>query len=732
VSWSWWELSFPKDLDPKSVVSLMRTLAMRPRTGFFRRSDPVVFELVVCSEGVVWRIGTSEKLADWLVGQLRSTVPEVGARSTDFDRTNPDDALAIEVRVRSPRRPLRTDIPHTAASALLSSLNDLTKSETVTLSWLVGPWLPRHVPKPSNAAESGWYSDLADLVVEEQLDFRDARALDRKQVEAVFGCVGRMSATARTIERRRQLLQRVLGALQLVREPGAGFSRRVLPSWWIEPHLATMAHPKVSWPCPLNASELAELVMWPAEGVRAPNVSYLRQRLLAPDPSVFVDRAQVEHNGRVTRSVRVVAESTHPSVDGFLNLDPVSALQHLHVIGPTGSGKSTLMARLALQDIEAGRSVIVVEPKGDLIADLLDRIPEQRIDEVVLIDPTDPEHPVGLNVLTGNEPELVVDQVVHVLHSIYSAHWGPRSQDILHAGLLTLTRAGGYTLIDLPALLTDPGLRRLVVPKVQSDHTLAQFWGWFEALNDGDRAAAIGPVMNKLRSFTMRSAIRNMLGQAKPTFSFEAALQEKKVVLVNLAKGRLGPESAQLLGALIVSQLWQAVLGRSRLVADHRAPAMVFVDEFQDFLRLPTDLGDALAQARGLGVGLTLAHQHLGQLTPDVRSAVMSNARSRIAFQAADDAPALAKALGGGLTPDDLRDLEAFHAYASLVGQGSVTASASARTLPLPPNLHNADRVRARSRERYGRPVADIEAESERRRVGEKPEGPVGGRRRQS
>jgi hypothetical protein len=729
----WYGLRFPRDLDPDAVVGFVRTLAMRPRRGLLGTTDPVVFQLTATPGTTSWSVAVSDRQEPWLLAQLRSTVQTVAVEETGPAEPEADAALAVELRVRSPRRSLRIDLPGVVASALLAGFGDLRGDERVVVQWLVGPWLPRHVPMPTEKrGSSDWVSDLADLMVEEHLEYRDVRALERKQAEAVFGCVGRISVHSAADGRARELVQRVLGAFQLVREPGAGLSRRWLPSWAVRDRMKRMQRPLIGWPCPLNASELAALVCWPTEGVRAPGVGFLRQRLLEPAPSVFTPRLVADAlAGDAIRAVRVVAEATHPGADGYLTLSPKDALQHLHCIGPTGGGKSTLLANLALQDIAAGRAVVVVEPKGDLIVDLLDRIPEGRVDDVVVIDPTDRSRSVGLNVLAGKEPELVVDQVVHVLHALYAAHWGPRTQDILHAGLLTLARTGGFTLIDLPALLTDPAFRRQVVPKVSGERTLAQFWAWFEALSDSDRAAAIGPVMNKLRAFTLRSATRLVLGQADPAFDFDRALGEGKVVLVNLAKGTLGPETTQLLGALVVSQLWQAILARSRMSPAGRVPAFVYVDEFQDYTRLPTDLGDALAQARGLGVGFHLAHQHMAQLTPELRSAVLSNARSRVVFQTSDDAPALAKTLGGGLTPGDLRELDAFHCYAALVGAGAGTAPASARTRPLPPTVGTARDVRARSAQRWGRPAADIETKIDRRQSGDGlGDAPVGGRRR--
>ena len=727
MSLVWWRLDFPRGLDPLAVVRLMRTLAMRPRRGLIRWSDPVVFELHLGTNGPTWWIATTPALSDWLEAQLASTVATVAAAPTE-ERPPLPDGRAVELRVRSPRRPLRIDLPADSANAMLAISGELENGERIVLQWLVGTWLPRHVPKPSTAAEGGLLADLADLVVEEQLDFRDARALERKQTEAVFGCVGRIAADAERANRQDLLLQRAVGALQLVREPGAGFSRRLLPSSWVRTGMREFRMPFVDWSCPLNASELASLVMWPIEGVAAGDVGFLRQRLLAPAPSVFVPR------DRTTGSqLRIIGEATHPASKGYVQLDARSALQHLHVIGPTGGGKSTLLARLALQDVSAGRSVVVIEPKGDLVSDLLDRIPADGHHRVVLLDPTDETHAVGINVLAGSNPDLAVDRVVNVLHHLYAAFWGPRTADILHAGLLSLARAGGYTLVDLPVLLTNPIFRRRVRGTTPADPALAQFWSWYDGLGDRERDTVIGPAMNKLRAFTLRSSVRDLLGQADPRFGWDQLFDTPTVLLVNLAKGRLGPGSASLLGALVISQLWNAVLERSRIAPDRRRPAMVYIDEFQDYTRLPTDLGDALAQARGLGVGFTLAHQHLAQLTPDLRAAVLNNARSRVVFQTGDDAAALAKALGSPLSADDLRDVDAHHAYASLVGAGSVTNPASIRTLALPDPLGTAEQHRAISRTEYGADRASVRDELERRwgSVGNT-DGPIGGRRKSS
>lgn len=215
--------------------------------------------------------------------------------------------------------------------------------------------------------------------------------------------------------------------------------------------------------------------------------------------------------------------------------------------------------------------------------------------------------------------------------------------------------------------------------------------------------------MNKLRAFLLRPRMRAVIGQTDPRFEISDVFTKRKIVLVSLAKGVLGPEAAALLGSLVISQLWQAALGRVRLPVAKRSPVMVYVDEFQDYLHLPTDIADVLAQARGLGVGLTLAHQHLGQLPPAMRSAVLANARSRVCFQlSSEDARAVAST-SSELTADDLQALPRYEAYVSLVADGQVTPFASVRTLPPPERTSDPTAVRAHSRAVYGQDIGDIE-----------------------
>jgi hypothetical protein len=281
--------------------------------------------------------------------------------------------------------------------------------------------------------------------------------------------------------------------------------------------------------------------------------------------------------------------------------------------------------------------------------------------------------------------------------------------------------------------LTDANFRQRLVGRLDDPIALEPFWAAFDAMTDAERAQAIGPVMNKLRAFLLRRRLRNVLGQDNARLDLDRALAERRIILAPLNKGLLGEEAAALVGALLVARTWQAVQRRSALPADERPVTFAYIDEFQNYLRLPTSIADVLAEARKLTFGLTLAHQHLGQLPGDMQKAVLANARSRVIFQtSATDAGTLARELAPHLSAEDLRGLPAFDVAATLSAGARIAPPVTARTL-LPPAATGLGEVaRQRSRERYGRDRAEVEAAIRARHEDRIPAGGTGRREVQS
>lgn len=396
-----------------------------------------------------------------------------------------------------------------------------------------------------------------------------------------------------------------------------------------------------------------------------------------------------------------------------LSISPKDALEHTIILGPTGSGKSTAMLNLILSDITAGRGVLVIDPKQDLVDDVLERIPAHRRKDVVVVDPASPE-PVGFNPLActeGQDKELTADTVLSVLKEIFADSWGVRAQDILSAAILTLMEVDGASLMWLPELLTNEKFRASITKTVKDEIALKPFWTRFENLTPYQRQQMIEPVLNKLRQFLLRPKLRNCLGQGHPKFDLNDLYTKARIVLVPLNKGVIGGESARLLGSLIVGLAWTLALGRANVPQEQRKMVSIYIDELQDYLSLPTDLSDALAQARGMGLAITMAHQYRDQLPPLLRSGVDANARNKIIFGiSGKDAKDMA-AMADGLEALDFASLMRYHVYASFQSGGKNTGWVQGVTLPKPEPLQGAAELRAASMERYGTPSEAVEAE---------------------
>ena len=387
------------------------------------------------------------------------------------------------------------------------------------------------------------------------------------------------------------------------------------------------------------------------------------------------------------------------------------ARHHLHVMGATGSGKSTLLTNLVLGDVSAGRGVVVVDPKGDLVSDLCERLPAGAEDQLVLIDPEEHEAPPVLNVLAGEDPDLVVDNVVGIFRSIFAAYWGPRTDDVLRAACLTLLRTSSTespaSLADVPRLLSESAYRAPRVDAVKDDHVgLGGFWKWYDEMSEANRAQVIGPVMNKLRAFLLRDFVRQVVGRSATRFDMGRVL-DGGICLVRVPKGTLGDETSKLLGSFVVAKVWQSVTHRARLGQSARVDAALYVDECQNFLHLPRSFDEMLAEARGYGLSMVLAHQHLAQLPRDLRDAVSANARTKVWFSMSpEDAHVLARHVGPELSEHDLAHLGAFQAAARLVVDGEETPAFTLRTRAADPGAPaRAVTVRDAARRAFGTPV---------------------------
>lgn len=378
--------------------------------------------------------------------------------------------------------------------------------------------------------------------------------------------------------------------------------------------------------------------------------------------------------------------------------------KHLYIVGKTGTGKSTMIANMAINDMRNGEGMAVIDPHGDLTDVLLDFVPSYRINDVAYLDPSDTEYPFHLNPLeVKNEAfrELIASGIVSIFYKLYHYSWGPRLEYILRNAILTLLHVPNSTLLQVPELLTNEAYRGRVVEKL-GDQVLKNFWlNEFNKMSPQMKSEAVSPILNKVGQFLSSQTIRNIIGNPVSTIDLEAMMNSGKIVLVNLSQGKLGEDSSALLGAMIITKLQLAAMNRVYMPEAERRDFYLYVDEFQNFAT--NSFIKILSEARKYRLDLTLANQYIGQIEEEVQSAIFGNAGSMICFSVgASDARILAKEFGLKYKEEELVGLGNYQTVLKLSIDNHTSSPFSATTLPLPRSRNqNREKVVRTSRERY-------------------------------
>ncbi|MFA5871329.1 MAG: type IV secretion system DNA-binding domain-containing protein [Parcubacteria group bacterium] len=385
--------------------------------------------------------------------------------------------------------------------------------------------------------------------------------------------------------------------------------------------------------------------------------------------------------------------------------------RHFYVIGKTGTGKTTMIQNMAIQDIQSGRGVAVVDPHGEFAETLINAIPSSRINDVIYFNPADQEYPIAFNVMEKVSAEyrhLIASGLVGVFKKIWADSWGPRLEYILRNAILALLEYPGSTLLGVTRILVDKDYRERVVDRI-TDPVVKSFWvDEFTKWNDRVLQEVISPIQNKVGQFLSSALIRNIVGQTKSAFNIRELMDEGKVIIMNLSKGRIGEDNSALLGAMMITKIQLAAMARVDVPEDQRRDFYLYVDEFQNFA---TDsFANILSEARKYHLNLIIAHQYIGQLVTDtstrVRDAVFGNVGTMAVFRVgAEDAEFLEKEFEPVFMIQDLVNLPNHNIYIKLMIDGLTGNAFSATTLPpidLSKTQENAAKVIKVTRERYG------------------------------
>lgn len=610
-------------------------------------TGPVSYEITGTSDAITLQFVCSEADSSQVIEQLRAHFPDaVIGPAADALRERehllvPRHALVVDFGLSDEfMRPLRTLARFDADPlvAVTGALSDVQDDEIAVLQIMFqsarAPWNASILRSVTDWTGDAFFADAPELL----------QLAKEKIQRPLFAAVIRVAVSSRDRERQWQIAKRIGGALAQLSHPSSNeliaLSNDDYPSHeHLDDVLSRQTHRSGAI---LNSEELVTLVHPPSTAVRTPRLSRGHRRTKAAPKALFGNEL-------------VLGDNAHGGVTRSVSLSTEQRLRHMHLVGASGTGKSTLLLILIVQDMERGNGVAVIDPHGDLVDELLGRIPESRIDDVILVDPADTDHPIGFNILSAHselEKTLLSSDLVAVFRRL-STSWGDQMTSVLSNAVLAFLESDkGGTLADLRRFLIEPEYRKEFLETVQ-DREVVYYWQKEFPLLTGKPQA---PLLTRLDSFLRPRLVRGMVTQPENRLDFASIMSEGKILLVKLAQGAIGEENAALLGTLFVAKIHQLALGRQAVEQSARRPFFVYLDEFQHFVT--PSMATLLTGARKYGVGLVLAHQELRQLwnqDRDVAGAVLANAATRICFRVGDDD---AKKLEDGFTTFSARDLQ--------------------------------------------------------------------------
>lgn len=651
-------LTFPRGVEGRAVQRALDAL------GGLAPTNEIVAEIAASGQEITHCLHLPESVRRDVATQLRAAVP--GLR-VEAQEPEPIEGVVLRLGATVPAGAvLRTSDPEGASRALLASLLPLQRDETICLRWALRPGQP--IPEPENPS-AAWRAKTADPGMR---------------------VAGVLLIRASQPERARALAARVSAVLATRRGPYGALAVRPRRGGELP-----VVGRRSGW---LSMPELAPLLAWPM-GDEVP-------------VGVTVGAArQVPARASLPRYGRPLLVADQEGEARPVALSPEAARHHVALLGATGSGKSSVLAAGVLSDLARGFGGVLMDPKGDTVRAVLERVPAAHANRVVVIDPSDPGPVPGVDLLgAGGDLDLKADAMLSVLHALSRDAWGPRIDSLLRLGLRTLAEVPGGTLGDWPALFMDASLRRRMVGHLRDPLLIGQ-WQAFESLSEAERAQHIAAPMSRVLALIGRPAVRAVLAQSNPKLDVGRLLEERRWLLVSTPSGVLGKPATRLIAATVTYVAWSAVAARAALPEAERHPIFLYFDEAQAVLDLGFGMEELLEQARGLAAGVTIATQAAGRLPEAIRSALLANVATLLSFRTGATEAARVAAELPGLTALDLQSLGAFEVAARVgVGVGAESAVVTGRTEPLPPPTGQAERVRRLSAERYGRSREEIEA----------------------
>lgn len=661
-----------------------------------------------CSQELLWQDGTlrffitvPSRIAPQLTQLIAGWLPESLLIPQSSDpllslRPNSNQPLIAAVALKTTRMSMHETVdsfPSDPLVGLYAGLTSLPPAQTVAVQVIISPTVratTRASPPTSTPTQE---------------ENSNSSAVMRK-TEKAFRLSWNIGAAGADSAELEQTLASVASAFDVFTQSDSRFFRVSKPTFGaaaLRPLLTRQHH---LFKTQVVSNSLAAALLHPA-GIHMaslPNISW--GKFLAGEPPAHLPVVHKEMSAESKGEINPFATTVYKNRQVIYGLERSDRRRHMYVIGKTGTGKSTLLANMAINDLKNDEGLCVIDPHGDLVETLLDYIPSRRINDVIYFDPSDSERTVKLNLFEGKSVvhrELIASGIVSVFKKLYGYSWGPRLEHILRNALLTLLKSDDARLSDISELLTNQEFRRRIVDQLD-DPILKSFWvNEFDSMQERLRTEAVAPVLNKVGQFVSSPIVRDVVNARKSSFSIEEVMDQGKILLVNLSQGRLGEDNATLLGAMLITKIQLAAMARVHQPENQRRDFYMYVDEFQNFAT--ESFAKILSEARKYRLNLTLANQYTAQIPEEVQKAIFGNCGSIISFvMGADDAQIFSQEFSGKYTPNDLVKLQKHQIINRLSIDNIISEAFPAHTLPLARSANlNRQKVLQSSRERYAK-----------------------------
>lgn len=721
------EVQLPKDNEIKVDVAEQMFgsfTSLRPSGmfSFLEISDLISFEIVGKNTEIRFYVACPNKIVDFVEKTIYGYYPSADITKVEEPNIFSEHGyvafggLRVEKEDYNPLKTYR-DMPSDSMGTITSSLAKMSEGEGAHLQILIRP------------AESKWKAPGKSYISKTKKDEADPEKakykVDQKMLERIdekcnrpgYETIIRMVVSAKSKDLAEMHLKNIKSAFnQFASDMNSftdvnvmfkggfmmNFIYRFFPVW--EPPMNKVTSI-------LTTDELASIFHFPNKTVETPHIEWLKAKSGAVS-------SQVPQSGGTFMGTAYYRGAKRP-----VHIHLKDRMRHTYIIGKTGVGKSELLKEMIKQDIKAGYGVSVIDPHGDLVDDTLRYIPPERAEDVILFTPFDTERPMGLNLLearTEEEKHFITSAIINLMYKLYDPQRtgiiGPRFEHAVRNAMLTVMCEEGTSFIEIVRALTDTKYVQELLPKVK-DPIVRRYWtDQIAQTSDFHKSETLDYIVSKFGRFVTNTMMRNIIGQTKSAFDFRKVMDEGKILLINLSKGKLGEENSTFLGLILVPKLLAAAMSRADVNEDQRRDFFMYVDEFQNFAT--PDFAVILSEARKYHLGLTVANQFIGQMDEEVKNAVFGNVGTIISFRVGvSDANFIQREFQPKFNEADIINIERFHAYMKTIVNNepvdpfSVDMTKDMNELMKERNEQVAEAIVQLSRLKYGRPRELVEAE---------------------